>query len=385
MGRLLFAAIGVLTAAVLMAGGAGASSGTTGSACIAHRPAYIEGVFEPSYTAGCSGHDEPELDPISSAPGSAKNITWRFVLPTDGTVPVSAVGPTFWFGGTVTDPNPKDIFGEGFLEVQFYPDGVLSNCTPNGGFVLTHVPNAYTVCTPVWSIRATGQKPVFHEPAEFNAMLTTGAKHSPLVMHAGDTIDLHFHLGNPGEGWHVDVTDEKTNATGTVVLNSPDGPIVPVFDTNELGNSLNWGIVNDTPNAFVWEIGHTSPFSSPASQFCLPGDPICDSYNESSWLGFSPLKILSVGFGDTLTPPEGWAVVSDFGGNAEIEQYCGSVGGPFCIYPWFTQDQNGSFSYGADYPGTANDFGKGTQFATDTECGGFFGPDSTYCANQIVP
>jgi hypothetical protein len=385
MGRLLLAAIGALTAAVLMAGGAGASSGTTSSACIAHRPAYIEDVFEPSYTAGCSGHDEPELDPISSAPGSATNITWRFVLPTDGTVPVSAVGPTFWFGGTVTDPNPKDIFGEGFLEVQFYPDGVLSNCTPNGGFVLTHVPNAYTVCTPVWSIRATGQKPVFHEPAEFNAMLTTGAKHSPLVMHEGDTIDLHFHLGKPGEGWHVDVTDEKTNATGTVVLNSTEGPIVPVFDTNELGNSLNWGIVNDTPNAFVWEIGHTSPFSSPASQFCLPGAPICDSYNESSWLGFSPLKILSVGFGDALTPPEGWAVVSDFGGNAEIEQYCGSVGGPFCIYPWFTQDQNGSFSYGADYPGTANDFGKGTQFATDTECGGFFGPDSTYCANQIVP
>ena len=129
MVRLLLAAVGALTAAVLMVGGAGASSGTTGSGCIAHRPAYIEDVFEPSYTAGCSGHDEPELDPISAAPGSATNMTWRFVLPTDGAVPVSAVGPTFWFGGTVTDPNPKDFFGEGFLEVQFYPDGILTNCT----------------------------------------------------------------------------------------------------------------------------------------------------------------------------------------------------------------------------------------------------------------
>src|SRR6476646_7167190 len=78
------------------------ATGAKGGGCIAHRPAYIEGVFEPAYTAGCSGHDEPELDPISAAPGSASNVTWRFVLPTDGAVPVSAVGPTFWFGGAVS-------------------------------------------------------------------------------------------------------------------------------------------------------------------------------------------------------------------------------------------------------------------------------------------
>ena len=85
-------------------------------------------------------------------------------------------------------------------------------------------------------------------------------------------------------------------------MNSAAGPIVPVYrHTNELGNSLNWGIVNDTPNAFVWEIGHTSPYSSPGVEV-LPArvDPICDSYNEQSWLGFSPLRILSVGFGDKL-------------------------------------------------------------------------------------
>src|ERR1043166_6051996 len=105
MVRVLVAAAGVLTAAVFMVGGAGATS-SMGSACIGHRPAYIEDVFEVQYDAGCSGHDEPELDPISSLPGSAQDLTWRFVLPTDGTVPVSAVGPTFWFGGAVTDPNP---------------------------------------------------------------------------------------------------------------------------------------------------------------------------------------------------------------------------------------------------------------------------------------
>jgi hypothetical protein len=44
-----------------------------GSGCIAHRPHYIEGVFEVSYDSGCSGHDEPELDPSNreSAWGAA--------------------------------------------------------------------------------------------------------------------------------------------------------------------------------------------------------------------------------------------------------------------------------------------------------------------------
>src|SRR5690348_11645390 len=116
------AAVLVALAALAWVGTASASKGSvvgsaSGTGCIAHHPNYIEGVFEPRYSAGCSGHDEPELDPISGAAGSAKNFTWRFVLPSDGsTFPVSATGPTFWFGGTVTDPN--SLFGQSFLEVQ---------------------------------------------------------------------------------------------------------------------------------------------------------------------------------------------------------------------------------------------------------------------------
>ena len=63
MSRLFAVVVAALAAAVMVAGGAGAG-GTVGSGCIAHRPAYVEGVFESSYTAGCSGHDEPELDPL---------------------------------------------------------------------------------------------------------------------------------------------------------------------------------------------------------------------------------------------------------------------------------------------------------------------------------
>ena len=46
MVRILLAAFGVLAAAVLTVGGAAGGTSSTGSGCIAHRPAYIEDVFE---------------------------------------------------------------------------------------------------------------------------------------------------------------------------------------------------------------------------------------------------------------------------------------------------------------------------------------------------
>ena len=104
-----------------------------GSGCIAHRPQYLENTFEVTYDAGCSGHDEPELAPVSSLEGSARELTWTVVLPADGNFSVAATGPTFWFGGVVTDPN--SLFGQAFVELQFYPDSILTNCTTNGGFI----------------------------------------------------------------------------------------------------------------------------------------------------------------------------------------------------------------------------------------------------------
>jgi len=84
---------------MIAAGSTPVSAQSNQSGCIAHRPKYIEGVFEVKYDSGCTGHDEPELDPVSSLPGSAKELTWTVVLPTGGAFPVSATGPTFWFGG----------------------------------------------------------------------------------------------------------------------------------------------------------------------------------------------------------------------------------------------------------------------------------------------
>ncbi len=348
--------------------------------CIAHHFASTPS-YPIWYTAGCSGHDEPELDPVSSLAGSAEDLTWTAVLPGDGAVPVSSVGPTFWWGGTVTDPNPHALFNQAFLEVQFYPDSLVKNCSSSGGFNVSYAPNDFTVCSPVWQVSSKS----FAETAAFNAELYRGSTTQPLVMHGGDTVTVHFHVVSPAEGWNVTVTDLTTGQSGTIVLDSKYGPLLPAFSTQTIGNSLGWGIVHDTPNAFVWEIGHTSPFTTPAAAYCVPGQVGCDSYDAAHWLGFSPLQIKSVTFANGSSP-KSWAVVSDFGGTAEVNQYCPSYGGPYCTYPWYAWNKSASaFTYGANYPGTLFNYGDAAQFATTPLCGGPFGPDTTYCDTLLKP
>ncbi len=378
--RFLLAA--VLAVLVSLAGAAQSRAGSAAASCLAHHPQYIEDVIEVQYSTGCTGHDEPELDPLSSAPGSGKDLTWTVVLPSNGLFNVDAVGPTFWFGGTVTDP--ASLFGQAFVELQFYPNAIVSNCNPNGSFIPKFSLNDYTVCSPVWSVTTTGRPGNFHEPAAFNAMLTTPGSTAAMVMHAGDAVKIHWFVTPARDGYHVTVSDLTTRQSGTIVLNAKkDGPLMPAYDRQQLGNSLGWGLVNDAPNSFVWEIGHTSPFTSPASQFCLPGEPICDSYFSDAWAGTSPIQIKSVSFGDGSAAKH-WAVVSDFGGRAEIDANCGAAnyGKPFCIYPWYTLGRSG-FHYGVDFSDTVNDFGKVNQFQQTLECGGPFGPDSTYCATVV--
>jgi len=366
------AALGVALVALALPGLARADSG----GCLAHHPIYVEGTFETQYTQGCTGHDEPELDPLSNLAGSARDLTWTAVLPANGAFDVDATGPTFWFGGTVTDP--KSAFGQAFVELQFYPNAYTLNCNPNGSFIVKQAPGVYTVCSPVWSVVKKS------EPAAFNAMLSPPLSTQPLVMHAGDTITVHWFATAAADGYHVTVTDLSTGGQGTIVLNSKsDGPLMPAFDKQQLGNALGWGLVDDAPNSFVWEIGHTSPFTSPASQFCLPGQTLCESYNAPAWAGTSPVVIKSVTFANGSQAKQ-WAAVSDYGGKAEINQYCGAAnyGKPFCIYPWYSLGASG-FHYGVDFPDTTNDFGQADQFQQDTNCGGPFGANSTYCATIL--
>jgi hypothetical protein len=356
---------------------AAASGDQSGGVCIGRHP-------NPSavwYTGACSGHDEPELDPVSSLPGSAQDLTWTAILPKDGTLPVSAVGPTFWWGGAVSDPNPHALFGQAFLELQFYPDSVVKTCSSDGGYNVTYAPDEYTVCSPVWQVSTQSGA----EDAAFNEELYDGSTNSPLVMHGGDTIKIHFSDPTPAVGWNITVTDLTRGHSGTIVLASKYGPLLPLFSAQQIGNALGWGLVNDTPNAFVWEIGHTSNFGTPAGQLCVAGQTACASYDTAHWLGFTPLKILSVTFADGSSPSQ-WAVVSDLGGTAEVAATCSSYGGPYCTYPWYADNSVAkAITYGADYPGTKFDYGQGAQFATAPLCGGPFGADSTYCDTVLTP
>ena len=376
-GSLLFAASLVLTCSL---------EAQTFTGCFAHHPQYLSGKFEVSYSSGCTGHDEPELMPVSSAPGSARDLTWTVVLPTDGQSRVSDVGPTFWFGGTVTDPH--SLLGQAFVELQFYPDSTVTRCFANGGFSVNFTPNTYTACSPVFKVVPNNTKAHgFAELAAFNAMLEDAVTPGrPLIMRAGDTVRVHYFVTSAADGFHITVTNQTTGHSGTIILNSrSDGPLMPAFDKQEIGNALAWGLVDDAPNSFVWEIGHKSIFTG-GDALCVPGQTGCDSYNADSWAGFSPIQIKSVTFGSgsSATTATSFAVVSDQGGDAEVLLTCSAVGGPFCIYPWYTLGTSG-FHYGVDYADTVNDFGQGNQFQQTKQCGGPFGANSTYCSTIILP
>ncbi|HKD32579.1 MAG TPA: hypothetical protein VKB73_03810 [Gaiellaceae bacterium] len=380
------ASVAAVAAVVLGLGASTGSAATTATSCLAHVPGVQSEDWYEYYTPGCTGHDEPELDPVSSAPGSAQNITWRAQLPADGAVSVSSVGPTFWFGGTVKDSNPQKLGGQGFLELQFYPDSFTTRCTPRGGFRVQHEPNVYTACSPVWTLQQQPNGDII-EPAAFNGMLMNTAGTGPFVMHALDVVDVHIWATSSTSAYQEQVTDETSGETSSVlVLNSPgDGPLTPQFDTQEIGNALDWGAVWDTPMSFVWEIGHSDLYGDHPGAFCLPGQTFCGSFNAENWAGFQPIRIFSATFGDG-SHQQNWAVVSDTGGKAEVlgdsfvgPTDCTRYGGPYCIYPWFSWD-GGALNYGVTYPNTVDRLGQENQFRKKTTCpedGVFAG--KTYC------
>jgi hypothetical protein len=355
-----------------------AASGSSQSLCIGHHPQdYVW------YTSSCTGHDEPELDPLSNQRGSAQNLTWTVVLPTNGATQVDSVGPTFWIGGAVTDPNSLD--GQAFLELQFYPNSITTGCTAGGGYNVSYAANTYTACSPVWEVSPHGHS----ESAAFNAMLTDSATGGPLEMHAGDTVTDHQYITSASDGMHITITDLTTGHTGTIVLNSKvDGPLMPAFSVQKLGNALGWGLVNDAPNALVWEIGHTGDYTTPAGQYCVPGSatkPPCFSYNVPTWLQFRPLQVKDVTFGGG-SKPQSWSVVSDYGGAAEVNQDCGAgeYGTPFCYYPWYAYNgTDAAFTYGGDYPGTTADYGQAAQFAQTEDCASPADGSPQYCSTVL--
>src|SRR5258708_37172512 len=193
----------------------------TFNAWLGYHPKYIAGQFEVSYSQGCVGHDEPELTPVSSAPGSARDLTWTVVLPSNGRTSVSDVGPTFWFGGTVTDVH--GLFNQAFVELQFYPDSIVSKCFSNGAFSVNFSPNTFTACSPVFKLvpNNTGGNH-FTETTAFNAMLEDAAAlGSPLIMNGGDTTTVHYFVATAGRGVLLNPTNLDKPPSRTALFYHP--------------------------------------------------------------------------------------------------------------------------------------------------------------------
>jgi hypothetical protein len=55
-----------------------------------------------------------------------------------------------------------------------------------------------------------------------------------------------WQVASPSEGWNIAITDLTTGQSGTIVLNSKYGPMLPAFGTQQIGNALGWGVVDDT-------------------------------------------------------------------------------------------------------------------------------------------
>jgi hypothetical protein len=65
------------------------------------------------------------------------------------------------------DPNPQALFGQAFLELQFYPDAIVNNCSSAGGFNVSYAPDKFTVCSPVWQVssKSNAESAAFSTPA----------------------------------------------------------------------------------------------------------------------------------------------------------------------------------------------------------------------------
>jgi hypothetical protein len=337
------------------------------------------------YAPGCYGHDEPQIDPISSAANTAQSITWTVVLPADSTTAggrqVVDLGPTFWFGALAHDAS--SLNAEAFIELQFYPDSTLTSpyCGSDGSFFVTHTPNKYTACSPAWAVNPSS----FAEYAAFNARLKDGTSVNSLVMSAGDTVTVHFFKGTQaGTPFNVKVTDVTTGHSGTIVYTGgADGALSPAVSANTPSNFLRWGIAAGTPFSLSWEIGHPNLYTYPLAPECLPGMFNCFGYSVAQgWLQTSPLQIKSVIF-LASTQPSSWGVTDGQGGSQEDVVYCGKYNAVnTCTFPWYSLNgTDKAIVSGGSYPGTSNAYGSYTQFPTTTGCTGPYGP--IYCNHTL--
>ena len=159
------------------------------SACLS------EELLYQNYTAGCSGHDEPELNPVLSASSFAQNIIWRVALLADAAFPgIAASGRRSGSAAPSTTRTRQKLGGEGFLELQFYP-GLVHQAVhcPTGASTLKQGAERSTQRARP-SGRSRSRDSSITEPAAFNGMLTDAGGQEP-VREARSRRGRRAHLG----------------------------------------------------------------------------------------------------------------------------------------------------------------------------------------------
>jgi hypothetical protein len=238
-----------------------------------HDASESDGRFEENDTY--IGHDEPDLNFVSNAPGSGNNVSWTFKLGTDPAAPVTGTSPgndvshyfeltpAVWFSMNLCDPRsfPQTSCkpnsdtnaprrdgrysggGSAFLELQFYPPG-FGPWAVAPSFDNTHWGAALTID----SLEAAGPK--FNhlnqnctEPINFAFITHDGVPPGPpspqladlqsdtpnadtLLMNQGDTINVHIYdAAAPGGGNAVEavVNDLSTGQSGFMQGSASNG------------------------------------------------------------------------------------------------------------------------------------------------------------------
>jgi len=129
---------------------------------------------------------------------------------------------------------------------------------------------------------------------------------------------------------------------------------------------LGWGLVDDTPNSFVWEIGHMSDFST------LPGSSACPGQAGCGLLRHRRTGLASARSRSNRSPSPMARRRTRWAGGQRLRRHRRSqpvlpqLRRPvlFLSVVCLQTAQARAFTYGADYPGTQFDYGQAAQFAT---------------------
>jgi hypothetical protein len=236
----------------------------------------------------------------------------------------------------------------------------------------------------------------------------------PLYLHSGDRIRVHiFNSGDANNDAEQVITDLTTGQSGKLIMNSNattgagsvanpttgDGPLSLPYSTNTTNNAMPWGVVDGTPFAFSWEIGHANIYTHSTQAECVPRQWDCYSYNTThdGWGAIDPLQIQSVtfGVGGQQLAPQSWATNDSQGGSGEDAAWCGSYDTPgtdFCTFPWYTYNPRANaILIGNTYPGTPPQFTYGQapgEYTQNATCPGPLTSQfgfSYYCDTTLSP